>query len=596
MFLKIHNQSNFDQLEYLMGRTNNSNRNGGRVVSGGRGGKGRIGPTGKIGRTAETVPDHPSAAPSKENNGSDSDEVGIGAVEEKPEIVPENENEPLKIDAISTNAVVDDAKSIQTNEILSEKNDEPTTHGIQKIDVQLIVCFCRAFDGIVYFQLVRPYKEEWILESHGSGIYSSRICVPYGYPQGSIYYKKNSWAYRIEEKLSNDSWWSGKREFFCDSQTSFLQFLSKDCYSISSYWQGHENCTQDEMYDGFARLLIYIAKNHSTKSIADFNKILLESLIPTYHESYRVRDGKPFWDSLSDGATINNDPDLFIKKILLVNRFQRIYSLTLDSVYRTALNANAGEVLKTLFGMDQNLINAVCQFITKLVQINSAASLPWSYVLMILKPNSNAAETLLSNFSNEIVGSLSPFHSYFSEDALFPILKNLPSVQSLKLIAEERGSGNRSFGKIVKQILLKSTRNSRPRIVSESERELEFAAIQYFANENEDLYNEIFSPTIVYSFSINAISHLQKDDVAALALFPTLRAGIPTRFKKQRVDEFKNFIQNDIESIEAASVVYGIISRMIESLPSDCDPFIEDVHSVLPVTPGISSIEIHLSY
>ena len=80
MFLKIHNQSNFDQLEYLMGRTNNSNRNGGRVVSGGRGGKGRIGPTGKIGRTAETVPDHPSAAPSKENNGSDSDEVGIGAV------------------------------------------------------------------------------------------------------------------------------------------------------------------------------------------------------------------------------------------------------------------------------------------------------------------------------------------------------------------------------------------------------------------------------------------------------------------------------------------------------------------------------------
>ena len=555
---------------------NNSNRNGGR---GGRGGKGRIGPTGKIGRTAETVPDHPSAAPSKENTGSDSDdEVGIGAVEEKPEIAQ-------KLDAISTNAVVD-AKSIQTYEILPEINDEPTIlYGYQKIDVQLIVCFCRIFEGPVFFQLVCPYKEEWILESHGSGIYSSRICVPCGYYlQGSISYKKNGWAKRIEEKISDE-----KREFYCDSQTSFVQFLSIDCYS---YWQ-HENCTQYEMYDGFARLLNYIAKYHSTKSIADFNKILLESPIPKYNGNRFVRDGKPIWDSLSDGAAINYDLDLFIKKILLVNRFEQIYYLYLESVYHTALHANADEVLKILLGMDQHLINTVCQFITKLVQINSAASLPWSYVLMILKPTSNAAETLLSNFSNEIVGSLSPFHSYFSEDALFPILKHLSSVQSLKLIAEERGSGHKRFGKIVKQILLSI---SRPKIISESEREVEFAAIQYFADQNEDIYNEIFSPTIMHSFSINAISHLNKDDVASLALFPTLRAGIPAILKKQRVDEFKNFIQSDIESIEAASVVYGIISRMIESLPSDCAPFIEDVHSVLPVTPGISSIEIYLRY
>ena len=464
------------------------------------------------------------------------------------------------------------------------------------IEITLTCCFCRAFEGSVFFTRSGRESELTVV---GEGIYSSKILVPQGKFDGFISYRKRGWSTTVRETVDHSSYWIAfpTRVFDCDDRTKLIQIISRDCY----YQYIHEKCTDEEFFQGHMRLMVYMAKKHLNSSISEFNKIISETLVPEKRYTVRDCDAKQYWSALKrdDQENINQDSDLFIKRILLIIRLDRVRSLSFSSVYQQAIRQNAADLMTTLFGADQEVLDVVSTFICKLAIQDNPSSLQWIIALLVIKPNSNVGD-YLSRHQEDIVETLAPFHNYLSEDALLSILKNLQSVRTYKMIADDRTKKevpNANTSQIVK-LIISSQRYKKAE--SESDSEAEFQAISFFAKRDRKLFSDMLNPTIKAPFAIEMIRLLPINKIAEEALYPALQADIDIFCKKRRLEEFKSFIQYRMEvaikaavevatkaavevATKAAGAIYSILADLFEQ---GFDGFIKDIHSVLPATTG----------
>ena len=463
------------------------------------------------------------------------------------------------------------------------------------IEITLTCCFCRAFEGSVFFTRSGRASE---LPVDGSGIYSSKILVPKGKFDGFISYQKRGWSTTVRETVDHSSWTTFQtRVFDCDERTKLIQFISRDCY----YHLSHEKCTEEEFFQGHMRLMVYMAKKYLNSSISDFNKIISDTLVPEKRYTVRDCDAEQYWSALKRDyqKNINEDSDLFIKRILLIIRLDRVRSLSFSSVYQQAISQNAADLMINLFGADQEVLDVMSTFISKLAIQDNPSSLQWIIAVLVLKPNSNVGD-YLSRYQKDIVETLAPFHNYLSEDALLSILKNLQSVRTYKMIFDDRTKrevSNTNMSQIVK-LIISSQRYKKAE--SESDSEAEFQAISFFVKRDRKLFSDMLNPTIKAPFAIGIIRHLPIDKVAEKALYPALQADIDILCKKCRLDEFKSFIQYRMEAAikaavevatkatvevatKAAGAIYSILADLFEL---GFDGFIKDIHSVLPAITG----------